>query len=73
MIETGNLRDRAAIATRLSRWRAVPDLASLRDPAAVANLPLEERRLCRALWSRVDLLIDAGRRTATPDQVSVRD
>ena len=41
----------------LQHWKADPDLAALRDPAALAKLPEDEQKACRALWSDVDALL----------------
>ncbi len=73
MIETGSYPERSAIPTRLSYWRVVPDLAGVRDPAALADIPADEHRRCTALWSRVDLLIDTARRGPPPDLPSLPD
>jgi eukaryotic-like serine/threonine-protein kinase len=37
----------------LTRWREEPDLAGLREPAALNELPDDERKECRALWAAV--------------------
>jgi eukaryotic-like serine/threonine-protein kinase len=67
LVERGSYLDRMIIPTLLSHWRVVPDLASLRDPAALAALPDQERHDCTVFWSRVDLLIDTGRRSPPPE------
>jgi hypothetical protein len=41
----------------LTHWRADPDLAGLREPSALDELPAAERQECRALWSDVDALL----------------
>ena len=48
---------RQAISQMLQHWKADPDLAGLRDPAALAKLPHDEQKACRALWSDVDGLL----------------
>jgi tetratricopeptide (TPR) repeat protein len=37
----------------LQRWLRDPDLASLRDEAALGNLPVAEQEACRQLWSKL--------------------
>jgi tetratricopeptide (TPR) repeat protein len=44
---------RAAVRRRLERWRHDPDLAGVRDPAALADLPEAERRQWQDLWRDV--------------------
>jgi tetratricopeptide (TPR) repeat protein len=50
-------RDRQRVVQRLQGWRGDPDLASLRDPAAVARLPADEQQACRQLWAEVQALL----------------
>jgi tetratricopeptide (TPR) repeat protein len=42
-----------AVAQTLRQWQADPDLAGLRDPAALARLSAEERAACERLWADV--------------------
>lgn len=44
---------REAVRT-LTHWRGDPDLAAMRDPAALGKLPPAERRECEKLWSEID-------------------
>jgi hypothetical protein len=53
---SGNPADRAVVRQSLQRWRRDSDLADLRDPEAVAQLPAEVRQACRKLWADVALL-----------------
>jgi serine/threonine-protein kinase len=46
-----------SIAQTLQHWKTDPDLASLRDPTALAKLPKEEQKSCQSLWSDVDALL----------------
>jgi tetratricopeptide (TPR) repeat protein len=41
----------------LRHWQRHPDLASLRDPAAVARLPEDERHAFKQLWADVNTLL----------------
>ncbi len=46
--------DREAVTRTLTHWRADPDLAGMRDPAALEKLPPAERQDCDKLWSDID-------------------
>jgi hypothetical protein len=46
-------------------WKADPDLAPFRDPAALAKLPLEERQSWQAFWRDVDDLLKRADRWAS--------
>jgi tetratricopeptide (TPR) repeat protein len=56
-IEGGRPEARAAANRTLRHWKHDADLAGIRDPDALDDLPLEERRECRELWSKVDALL----------------
>jgi serine/threonine-protein kinase len=45
-------------------WQQAPDLAGIRDPAALAKLPESERKECEALWAEVQALIDRAQKNA---------
>jgi WD40 repeat protein/tetratricopeptide (TPR) repeat protein len=47
-----------SIANELQQWKQDPDLASIRDDAALAGLPEAERKQWQALWNDVDSLHD---------------
>jgi tetratricopeptide (TPR) repeat protein len=53
LFESGPPQDRPAIVQTLSNWRQDTDLAGIRDAAALAKLPAQERKAWRALWARV--------------------
>jgi hypothetical protein len=42
---------------RLRHWQRDGALAGLRDHAALARLPAEERQACRQLWAEVAALL----------------
>ena len=42
----------------LAAWRNDLDLAGLREPAALDQLPSEEREECRTLWSDIEVVLD---------------
>ncbi len=48
---------RGSIQKTLRRWRNDEALCGLRDPAALAPLPADERDACRCLWEDVDRLL----------------
>jgi serine/threonine-protein kinase len=48
---------RAAAQQHLRRWQQDPDLAGLRDAAALAKLPTPEREACQKLWTDVDTVL----------------
>ena len=52
-LDGGSLADRIQAQTALPLWRSSPDLAGLRDPAALDRLPPPERQECRALCARL--------------------
>jgi hypothetical protein len=53
-----------AITQTLQHCKAGPELAGLREPAALAKLPADEQQACRALWKDVDALLAKARGTA---------
>jgi tetratricopeptide (TPR) repeat protein/tRNA A-37 threonylcarbamoyl transferase component Bud32 len=48
----------AAVQQILTHWRDDPELASVRDPAALGKLPDAERDACKKLWADVAALLD---------------
>jgi tetratricopeptide (TPR) repeat protein len=44
----------ATVRQRLARWQQDPDLAGVRDTAALAKLPAAERQAWQQLWQEVD-------------------
>jgi serine/threonine protein kinase/Flp pilus assembly protein TadD len=59
-LESGRPSDRAVVRLLLRHWQRDPDLAGLRDPDAVAELPTGERGACRRLWAEVKALLDTA-------------
>ncbi len=68
-LDTGSVADRIQAQKRLSSWREDPDLASLRDPAALERLSPDERQECRALWR--DLAARIERLAQPPSYVPI--
>jgi Tfp pilus assembly protein PilF len=56
-LKNGPPPPRQIIAQKLQDWKVDPDLAGLRDRGALARIPEEEQKACRALWARVDALL----------------
>jgi serine/threonine-protein kinase len=48
---------RAGVRGALTYWRVDPDLACVRDPAALDKLPAQERKEYAAFWAQVDALL----------------
>jgi len=48
---------RAAVMQTLQRWKADTDLAGIREESALAKLPEDERKACRALWAEVEVVL----------------
>jgi serine/threonine-protein kinase len=56
-LKSGKSADRAAARPVLRHWQGDRDLAGLRDPAALARLPAEERAAFTQLWAEVAALL----------------
>jgi serine/threonine-protein kinase len=56
-VETGPQQAKAFVVQTLQHWKVDTDLAGIRDEAALAKLPEDERKACRSLWTEVDALI----------------
>ncbi len=67
-LAAGSPRAPADVQGWLRFWLADPDLAGLREPRALANLPANEQKECTQLWAAVtDLLNKAeGTRSSAP-------
>jgi hypothetical protein len=57
---------RPALVTTLQHWKADPDLAGIREGPALAQLPADEQKACRALWAEVDALRAQARAGPAP-------
>jgi hypothetical protein len=56
-LDGGGPQDRAAARKTLRQWQENPDLAGVRDPEALAELPAPQRDACRKLWADVAALL----------------
>jgi serine/threonine protein kinase/Flp pilus assembly protein TadD len=57
LLEGHRPQDRRLVGQRLRHWQGDPDLAGLRDPAALAALPAGERESCQQFWAEVQALL----------------
>jgi tetratricopeptide (TPR) repeat protein len=57
LLDSDTPQARAGVQQRLRHWQRDPDLAGLRDPAALAELPEAEREGWRQLWADVGALL----------------
>jgi tetratricopeptide (TPR) repeat protein/tRNA A-37 threonylcarbamoyl transferase component Bud32 len=64
-VEKGTLQQRAAMAKGLRHWQADPDLAGVRDAAALAGLPQVERADWQRLWADVQAVLEKAGGKAT--------
>jgi serine/threonine protein kinase/Flp pilus assembly protein TadD len=61
MVESDKPEACRLVRHRLRLWQRDHDLASVRDPAALAELPAPEQRACKRLWEEIaTLLAKAG-------------
>jgi len=67
LLGSGPPQARQSIPQTLQHWKADADLAGLRDQAALAKLPADEQKACRAVWAEVDALLAKSQGTK-PEQ-----
>ncbi|HLJ93704.1 MAG TPA: tetratricopeptide repeat protein [Gemmataceae bacterium] len=58
-LKSGKPQDRRMVRQRLRNWKCEQELASLRDPAAVARLPADDQASCQEFWCDVEALLNA--------------
>jgi hypothetical protein len=61
VLEKGPPQARPVVQRALRHWQLDPDLAGLREEAALAKLPAAERDACRRLWAEVSALLQRTR------------
>ena len=61
LLEAAKPEARGSMVRTLAHWKEDADLASLRDPGALAGLPAEEQPASRKLWVEVDALLEKAR------------
>jgi hypothetical protein len=54
--ESGKPEAIADMSQKLAYWKTDPDLAGVRDPEALKELPGDEQKAWRALWTEVDAM-----------------
>jgi hypothetical protein len=57
LLQKGKAANRKLVEQKLKHWPTDPDLAGLRDAAALAKLPAEEQKVGRKLWADVAALL----------------
>jgi serine/threonine-protein kinase len=62
LLESAKGDQRQAIAPTLRHWQEDTDLAGVRDEAALAKLPGDEREAWKSLWAKVDGLLAKARK-----------
>jgi tetratricopeptide (TPR) repeat protein len=60
-LESGQAADRAQVRQQMMHWQQDSDLAAIRDVAALAKLPADERQACEKLWADVAALLKKAR------------
>ncbi len=56
-VAAGPQQARAAVVQILQHWKADTDLAGIREGTALAKLPQDEQKACRALWAEVEAVL----------------
>jgi hypothetical protein len=60
--EDGKAESKGLVVQALRHWKEDPDLAGLRDEAALKALPEDEQKACRPLWADVYNLLEKAQR-----------
>lgn len=60
-LEGATPETRKEVAETLAHWQRDPDLAGIRDEAGLAELPKDDRKAWKALWTDVDSLREQAR------------
>jgi hypothetical protein len=63
-LDSGTPASRDSVSRALRPWQQDPDLAGIRNPEALAQLPEDERKVLEALWNEVQAVLDRARKTA---------
>jgi tetratricopeptide (TPR) repeat protein len=64
VLDRGPPAARPVVCQTLQHWQQNADLAGLRDPAALAKLPAEQRAACTQLWADVAALLKKAQENA---------
>jgi tetratricopeptide (TPR) repeat protein len=57
-LDSGKSTDRTEVQAEMRHWRRDPNLATVREPAALERLPEAERRQWQKLWADVTALLE---------------
>ena len=57
VLQSGSARDRTGLIRAVLRWKTETDLAGIREPDALKQLPAEEQKPWRTFWAEVDTLL----------------
>jgi tetratricopeptide (TPR) repeat protein len=63
--------ERSIALRMLTNWQTEPDLAGLREPQALDDLPLDERKDCLAVWQEVRASLKAHSSSLIPHPLSL--
>jgi eukaryotic-like serine/threonine-protein kinase len=61
-LDRGDAKDRQLVRQALTAWRSNSDLAGIREPAALEELPSEERKGWLVFWKEVKSLLERANR-----------
>jgi eukaryotic-like serine/threonine-protein kinase len=56
-LQGGNAQERNMVQKQVGHWQRDEDLIGIRESAALAKLPAEERASCARLWAEVEALL----------------
>jgi serine/threonine protein kinase/Flp pilus assembly protein TadD len=70
LVSGGKPEDCRQVRGRLRHWLDDPDLAGLRESAALARLPAGEQQACRQLWTEVQALLAQAEAARVRDRLS---
>ena len=73
LFESGPLGSRRTVAKKMTLWKQKPDLASVRDAAALPNLKPDEQKAFTQFWADVEALSERAEgkaQVATPDNAA---
>ncbi len=65
-LESGKPADRAEVQKTMLHWQKDPDMAGIRDAAALAKLPADEQKAFTQLWADVATLLKKAEEKGNP-------
>jgi tetratricopeptide (TPR) repeat protein len=72
LLDAGSRDVRPLVVEALRQWQSQPDLAGLRDTAALAKLPADERKAFTQLWADVAAVAKRAEEKAGPEPSSTK-